>query len=88
MFGRIARAFRPLDTTEVDAAIATAAKAHRDVHVRARALRMDVSCADPVAAIAALTRKVIPLGGAVTFAKVFAVTEPTPADMKDMLGKM
>lgn len=47
MFAKLARVFRPLDTSEFDAAMSTATAQHRAVRVRARALRMDVSCGDP-----------------------------------------
>lgn len=47
MLGKFARIFRPLDTSEFDAAMSDATAQHRAVQVRARALRMDVSCGDP-----------------------------------------
>lgn len=50
MIARIMRAFRPLDTSHVDAAIACASTQYRGVQVRARALRRDVSC-DGAAAV-------------------------------------
>lgn len=52
MFGAIKRAFRPLDTSVVDAAICAAEAAHTRTRACARALRMDVSCGDASSAVA------------------------------------
>lgn len=58
IFGALARAFTPLDTSEAEAAIAAAARSQRDIAVRTRALRMDLSCGDPIEAIEKLTGNV------------------------------
>lgn len=86
MFDAIRRAFRPLDTTAADEAIAAAERGHRDVQVRARALRMDVGCGDPVEAIRRLTAPVDHRGG--FFSRLFCPADDTPADMKGLLGKL
>jgi hypothetical protein len=62
MFARIMQAFRPLDLTEADAAIDAAARSQKDVAVRARALRMDVSCGDPAAVMERFAARI--MGGA------------------------
>jgi len=86
---RIIQAFRPLDTSHVDAAFAEATQAQKDVRVRARALRMDMSCGDPAAAIEKLSRDV---RTRVAFAlqAFFGSTaaEPLPSDMHAMLAKL
>ena len=46
MFASIKRAFRKLDTAELDASIEAANAQHRRTRACARALRMDVSCGD------------------------------------------
>lgn len=89
MFAAIRRAFRPLDTTEVDQAIQAAADGHRDVQVRARALRRDVSCGDPVAAVRAFAAPVLAaIAPASPFDKIFPLSADVPADMQGLLRKL
>jgi hypothetical protein len=87
MMQAIMRAFRPLDTSEADEAIAAAQRAHKDVQVRARALRMDVSCGD---ATAILKRKgeLIVQAGQTMLGRLYSVDEVVPADMMLLLGKL
>lgn len=89
MFARIARAFRPLDTSEVDAAIAAAQRGQRDVRVRARALRMDVSCGDATAAIAIATTRMRDSAGAMLRA-IFdtPLHEPVPPPLVLLLDEL
>jgi hypothetical protein len=63
MFARIMQAFRPLDLTEADAAIDAAARSQKDVAVRARALRMDVSCGDPAAVMERFAARIMGSAG-------------------------
>ncbi len=63
MFARIIQAFRPLDMTEAHAAIAAAQRSQKDVAIRARALRMDVSCGDPQAVIERVAARVMGSAG-------------------------
>lgn len=44
LWGRIKRAVKPLDTSEVCTALDAACEANRAMKVQARALRMDVAC--------------------------------------------
>ncbi len=88
MLSTIRRAFRPLDTSDVDTAIASARAAHRDVQVRARALRRDVSCGDPIAAIRQLAEPVLAALAPQTPFDVFKADPNTPADMAALLRKI
>jgi hypothetical protein len=54
---RLPSIFRRLDTASCDAALDRAEKAQRDMGIRTRALRMDISCGDPVAAMRRLVSK-------------------------------
>lgn len=76
MFARIMQAFRPLDTTEADAAIAAANRSQKDVAVRARALRMDVSCGDPAEVIERMAARVLGSAGCI----LRSAYEPTTHD--------
>ena len=92
VLGRLGRLFRPLDTTTADVAIARLEHSTRAVHVRARALRMDIGCGDPgetAQRIRALTGAVVHRGGQV-LREVFSapVAEPIPADMQDLLSRI
>jgi hypothetical protein len=87
MFATLKRAFSPLDTTDVDAAIAEATSAHRGVRVRARALRMDVSCSNPGDAIAVLRKGTLSAAENI-INQCFGAPRPTPADMQELLGKI
>lgn len=86
MWNRIARALRPMDTTEFDEALAEARNAHKAVQVRARALRMDVGCGDPVEAIRRLTTPVPGRGN--MWSRLFHVDHDTPEDLRGLLGKL
>lgn len=87
LFARITRAFRPLDTSELDADIAEAAAAHQQVRVRARALRMDVSCGDAAAAIGRVTVRSANQAGEF-LRRLYVVDERTPDVMHQLLGRM
>lgn len=87
MFATIKRAFRKLDTSEADAAIALAARQHQEVRVRARALRMDVSCADPVAALGRIACAVQHHAGPV-LRNLYPPPHGTPAEMQRALGSL
>lgn len=89
MFARIARAFRPLDTSEVDAAIAQANAEHRAVSVRARALRMSISCDDPTGTISRMTASVANGAGYLLRQVHGAPTsEPVPPTMLRILDRI
>lgn len=89
MFARIARAFRPLDTSAVDAAIAQANAEHRAVSVRARALRMSISCDDPTGSIARMTASVAD-GAGYLLRRVHGapISEPVPPTMLRLLDRI
>lgn len=87
MFATLKRAFRKMDTSEVDAAIAHAGAAHQAVRVRARALRMDVGCGRPGEAIERITNAVRRNAGPV-LRNLYSPPESTPADMQMMLGAL
>ena len=88
MMHMLARLFRPIDTSEADAAIAEAHQSIRDVAVRARALRMDIACGDPSPAIRRLTLQVYE-GASHILRRAFpADAEPIPAEMRDLLDRM
>ena len=89
---RLKRLFRPLDTTEADAAIQRLATSTKAVHVRARALRMDIGCGDcgeTADRVKALTGQIVS-----RFGKVLrdvndeAVRGPLPADMQGLLDRI
>lgn len=83
---KLRRAFTHLDTTEADEAVALAARSQRDIQVRARALRMDVSCGNPADAIDRLASNVVSKAGHLLRA-TFHV-QPTPDDMRRTLDKI
>jgi hypothetical protein len=80
------RAFSKLDTTEADAAIALAARSQRDVQVRARALRMDVSCGNPGDAIDRIAGNVMAKAGHML--RAIYHPEPVPEDMRRRLDEI
>lgn len=89
MFATIRRAFRKMDTSEVDAAIAEAKAGHRGVQVRARALRRDVSCGDPVGAVRALAEPVLQaLAPRSPWDRAFKIDGHVPDDMQGLLRKL
>ncbi|WP_294138336.1 hypothetical protein [Sphingomonas sp.] len=89
MFARLARAFRPLDTTVVDAAIADANAQHRAVSVRARALRMSINCDDPTGAIGRMSASVADGAGYLLRCVHGAPTmEPVPPTMLRLLDQI
>ncbi|MCP3735611.1 hypothetical protein M9979_12080 [Sphingomonas sp. RP10(2022)] len=89
MFARLARAFRPLDTTAVDAAIADANAQHRAVTVRARALRMSISCDGAADAIGGMATRVAD-GAGYLLRQVHAAPtmEPVPPAMLRLLDRL
>ena len=92
LLGQLGRLFRPLDTSAADVAISRLEHSTKAVHVRARALRMDIGCGDPgetAQRIRALTGAVVHRGGKV-LREVFAapVAEPLPVDMQDLLSRI
>jgi hypothetical protein len=89
---RLIRLFRPLDTSEAEAAIARLETSTKAVHVRARALRMDIGCGDPgeiSEQIRMLTGNLVHRGGRV-LREVFATPtrEPLPAELQDLLDRL
>ena len=89
MFDRLMRVFRPLDTRAVDAAIAEAGAAQRDVRVRARALRMDVACGDPGPQVEAFVAQLRRGAGAVLRDIYHApVAEQLPRDLQQLLDHL
>ena len=89
MWSMIARAFRPLDTSVVDAAIADANAQHRAVSVRARALRMSISCDDPEGVISRMSASVAD-GAGYLLRKVHGAPtmEPVPPTMLQLLDRI
>ncbi len=89
MFATLARAFRPLDTTAVDAAIAEARCEHQAVRVRARALRMSINCDDVSGTVNRMRVKVADSAGHV-LRQIFSepITEPVPPPMLRLLDKL
>lgn len=89
VFARLARVFRPLDTSAVDAAIAEAHQQHRAVSVRARALRRSISCDDPTGAISRMTASVSD-GAGYLLRRVHGapVSEPVPPTMLRLLDRI
>lgn len=89
MFARIARAFRPLDTSAVDAAIAQANAEHRAVSVRARALRMSIGCDGAIDAIGTMaTRAADGAGYLLRQIHAAPTTEPVPPTMLRLLDRL
>lgn len=89
MFATIRRAFRKMDTTEVDAAIAEAQAGHRGVQVRARALRRDVSCGDPIGAVRALAEPVLnAMAPRSPWDRAFKVEARVPDELQGLLRKL
>lgn len=84
MFAALRRAFRPLDTSQADAAIAEAERGHREVQVRARAVRMDVSCGKPGEAVRKLTEALDHRG---FFDRAWPVLE-TPRYLRDLTDRI
>ncbi len=84
--GNLARALKPADTSELDAAFEEARKAQHAVKVRSRALRMDVACGNPADLILRLTSNVANHAGAFlrhAFSK--GLYEPLGAGIRDAL---
>lgn len=89
MFARIIQAFRPLDTSAADAAIAAAASTQREVAVRARALRMDVSCGDPTAVLERMAGRLIGSAGHMLRTVYEPTTqEPLPPQMACLIRRL
>ena len=89
---RLVRLFRALDTSDADAALQRLETSTQAVHVRARALRMDIGCGDPgetADRIRELTGAVVHRGGKV-LRDVFGapIRERLPADMQDLLRRI
>lgn len=84
MLAKLKRAFSPLDTSEVDAAIERAEASHRGVYVRARALSMDVACGDAKEAVG---RVVSRLGTSLTrrLQAMHHIDGDLPADMRSLV---
>lgn len=83
------RLFAPLDTTDVDAKLDALEASVKAKSVRARALRMDISCGDPSAAIERMTGQVRTFAGQL-LRDVFhhPVSEQVPPDMKALVDRI
>ena len=82
MIRRLVRLFRPLDTSAADAAIKEAEQSIHAVRVRARALRMDLSCGDPGEVIRRMAGDVRARSGAWLHRQFDAISrQPMPEDM-------
>lgn len=89
MIAKIMRAFRALDTSQVDAAIACAFAQHRGVQVRARALRRDVGCDGAVDAIGRLSGQVRSFAGNLLRDVFYEPTnEDVPPDMTALVNRI
>ncbi len=93
MIASLSRLFQPLDTSEADAALDRLAKSQKAVTVRARALGMDVGCAEICDKAQQRVRQIVAAGRRVagqTLRQIYQATvdEPIPDDLKDLLGKL
>jgi hypothetical protein len=90
--GRMARLFQSLDTRQADAALERLETSTKGVHVRARALRMDICCGDPgeiAEQIRILSGNAVHRGGRVLREIFGAPTrEPLPADLQDLVNRL
>lgn len=86
---RIGAVFRPLDVSAAHAALDELDRSQRNVAVRARALRMDVSCGDPGVAIRRITGQVRSRAAGLLHSFYDpTATEPVPSDLRHLLDKM
>lgn len=92
MLHSITRPFRKLDTSAVEAALSDYEQSQRQVAVRARALRMDVTCGDvcetakKVASI--LSSAAHTTGRTLRHIWQQTVDEPLSDEMNQLLGKL
>ncbi|HEX8418962.1 MAG TPA: hypothetical protein VF638_03005 [Sphingomonas sp.] len=89
-FAAVKRAFSPLDTTAVCAAIDRADVATRAATVSARAVSMAIGCGDRGVirdTVQMLANGVSPTRGTGLRA-AYGATQPTPSDMQDMLNSI
>ncbi|HEV2079957.1 MAG TPA: hypothetical protein VGR19_08715 [Allosphingosinicella sp.] len=87
---RVARVFRPLDTSAADEVLDRYAASQKQVAVHARALRMDINCGDiceTLKAVKTLTSNVSK-NAMMTLRELFHPVQETPADMQAMLDKL
>ncbi len=85
----MARVFRPLDTSAVDQVLDRYERSTRDIAVRARILRRDVSCGDACETVRRVTQIIASRAGG-TLRELFAepTRQPLPADMLDLLRQL
>ena len=88
MFAMLKRAFRPLDTSAVEAAIAEAKAEQHQVRVRARALRMDISCGAPGVQVDTFMKQVTARAGAMLREIYEPQPGPLPAPLQQLLDRL